>query len=555
MRPRGLSFLSAGLFLLVLYVCSLGQGPTPGAGGSPSQPTNPSGTALPTALLPAGPFSFSDPTVRLPAGVQDGTTEIILRSSTEQAAAPTLTDVELPRPLAAKVTFEVTPDKTPATTWRYRAIVQGLTLATTQQHYALVTYAGNKTQHLLYTVTNQPAGAFSWSISKLPDPWVSSKGLTDEDVTCTAFTVTTKDAPATNVTVSSSLVEQTTKNAITLDSLRLCASGSKCDGTQPINVQANVPTPLQLCTTKTFHGSFRGTVVLASREKPEGETILQAAQFSSLVAKLIGFLLILLGVFLGFAARVWARARLERDQALVPVTLMRTQLTALKEALAKLKPAYRDAPSNIHTEIKTLLDDLSDNKLDSQRFLPPSFPGPFGFTVDAAGFKTYLEARNTRVQRLSMLVNEGVVPAANEDNGTLTAAQEALVVTAIKNIDAMVNTTPAPSADQVRGIVTNLHSDLTGVAQPLGAFVPTPVSRSFEVLQLEIQRISKAIWVLYGILTALSGLVVLILNNPGYGLPVDYIFAIFWGFGLPTMITSLTSGSAATALNISIAKS
>jgi hypothetical protein len=32
--------------------------------------------------------------------------------------------------------------------------------------------------------------------------------------------------------------------------------------------------------------------------------------------------------------------------------------------------------------------------------------------------------------------------------------------------------------------------------------------------------------VLYGFLTALSGLAVLVLNNPGYGVPLDYIFAL-----------------------------
>ena len=70
-----------------------------------------------------------------------------------------------------------------------------------------------------------------------------------------------------------------------------------------------------------------------------------------------------------------------------------------------------------------------------------------------------------------------------------------------------------------------------------------------------MQSISKGVWLLYGVLTALSGLVVLILNNPGFGIPVDLAFALFWGFGLPTTVAALAPGSAATALNIPIAKS
>ena len=563
MHQKFLNLFAATLLLLLFFAFVLGQ-ETPAGAGSPNansstspagttQPGVPASTALGTTATTAGPFSFPDPTLRLPAGVGDGTGEIILRSSTSQSAPPTLKNLELPRPLAAAVTFEQVQDtNAPPNTWRYKATVYGLAPATSQQHYAEVTYAGNKKQPLLYTLTNQPPGNFSWSVSKLPDPWVSS----DSDRACTAFTVTTKDHPATEVNVFSTLVEQTTKEAITLNSLRLCPMGSNCDGTQqPITVAANVPTPLQLCTTKGFHGKFDGTVVLTSRQKPDGDTVLQHAQFSSTGAKLIGFLLILLGVFIAFAAKVWARARLDRNQALMPATLMRTQLAALKEALDQLDAIYRDIPTHIRASIEKLMGELSDATLDSQHFLPPAFPNPFGFTVDAAGYKAYLEARNPRVQLLSILVNDGVVLAAREDDG-LPLPKKELVKTAIRDIDAILPTLPADQALQkVREIVAALHKALFPTETADEALLPATASRSFESLQMEIQSISKGIWVLYGILTALSGLAFLILNNPGYGVPLDYVYALFWGFGLPTAVQSLTPSSAATALNISIARS
>ena len=563
MRKQVLNLVAVALLLLGCCAALLGQAASPGGVGNSNSnsaaaaatPGQQPGTTPGNVAPPAGPFSFVEPTVRLPAGAQVGSGEIILRSSAAQAVPPTLKDFPLPSPQAATVTFDPIKDSNaPPNTWRYQATVYGLAPATSQQHYAVVTYADNKTQNLLYTVTNQPAGNFSWSISKPPDPWVAS----DADGACTAFTVTAKDAPATDVTVFSTLVEQTTKEAITLDSLRLCPTGSKCDGAQPITLAANVPTALHLCTTKAFHGKFDGTVVLASRQKPDGDVVLQHAQFSSGIAKLFGFLLILGGVLFAFVAKVWARTRLERDQALMPATLMRSQLAALKEALDQLKDAYRDVPADVRASIKTLIDELSDATLDSRQFLPPAFPNPFGFTVDAAGYKAYLEARNPKVQLLSILVKEGVVPAAAEDNGTLSTTRQDLVKTAIRNIDAISNTSPAPSADearrQVKLIVATLHSALSGVALAQADLVPAAASSSFESLQLEIQSISKGIWVLYGILTALSGLAVLILNNPGYGVPLDYVFAFFWGFGLPMAIQSLAPGSAATALNISVAK-
>ena len=560
-NQKALSLLAA-LLLLVFCASLLGQGTSPGGVGSDnsnsaaaSQPGRPAGTASGIASPTAGPFSFAEPTVRLPAGNQNGTTEIILRSSTPQTAPPTLKDVDLPRPLAAPVTFELVPDSNaPPNTWRYRAIVFDLAPSTSQQHYALVTSADNKTQHLLYTVTNQPAGSFSWSVSKVPDPWVASGG----DGACTAFTVTTKDAPATDVKVFSTLVEQTTKEGITLDALRLCPVGSKCDGTQPITVAANVPTALQLCTTKSFHGKFDGSVVLASRQKPEGDTVLQHAQFSSGGAKVFGFALILAGVVFAFVAKVWARALLDRKQALLPATRMRVQLAALEKLLDQLDPHYQDAPAIIRAAITELDDELSDAMLDSRNFLPPKVPNPFGFTVDAAGYKTYLELRNPRIQLLSILVNEGVVPASKEDVGNPpSTTKKDLVKTAIKDIDTIASG-PAPSADQasqrVLQFLTTLRSALSGgAAGPLA--VGSQANRTLESLQLEVETISKGVWVLYGLLTALSGLVVLILNNPGYGVPLDYVFAFFWGFGLPMAVQSLVPGSAATALNISVARS
>lgn len=551
MNQKTLSLSAAALLLLVFCASLFGQGTSPGNSSSPA--ASPPGTASGNASLPAGPFSFTDPTVRLPAGAQDGTTEIILRSSAAQTAPPTsLKDLDLPRPLAATVSFERIQDSnTPPNTWRYRATVFGLGPATSQQHYAVVTYGDNKTQAILYTLTNQPAGTFSWSVSKLPDPWVASNA----DGACTAFTVTTKDAPATDVKVFSTLVEQTTKEAITLDALRLCPVGSQCDGTQPLTIAANVPTSLQLCTTKGFRGKYDGSVVLASRQKPDGDIVLQHAQFSSGLAKMIGFLLILAGVVFAFLAKVWARVRLERDQALIPAARMRSQLDALKETLDQLGPVYKGVPVKIRASIDNLLKELSDATLDSRQFLPPTFPNPFGFTVDAGGYKAYLEARNPKLQSLSILVNEGVVRAAQEDNGSLSTTQQNSVKAAIENIDAIPTTVPADQVlEQVQQIVATLQGTLSAGALAQ-ALVPASANLSLEELQLEIESISKGVWLLYGILTALSGLAVLILNNPGYGVPLDYVFAFFWGFGLPTMIQQLVPGSAATALNISIAKS
>jgi hypothetical protein len=211
--------------------------------------------------------------------------------------------------------------------------------------------------------------------------------------------------------------------------------------------------------------------------------------------------------------------------------------------------------------LQRLADELADSTLDSHQFLPPRFPSPYGYTVNAAGYKAYLEARNPTVLLFSVLVKEGVVRADAEDNGRLTTAQQELVVSAIKNIDSISANTPQPSPDQafqlIQPILTNLRSTLfpPAVAAPaVPVTVPTYPVSEVETLQLQIESITKGIWLLYGVLTALSGLAVLILGNPGFGIPLDFIFAFFWGFGLPTTVGALAPGSANSALSISVAR-
>jgi hypothetical protein len=502
------------------------------------------------------PFSFADSTIRISSTAQDGSAEITLRSSAELSTPPTIRDFDLPRPSAAMVIFELIKDDKPhSNSWRFKATVTGLSPANAlQQRYAVIEYADDKTQTISYLLTNQPAGSFAWVISKPPDPWVASPWLPDS--ACTGFVVTPKGSPATGITLGSvSLIEQNTKEAITVDDLLLCRDG-RCGA--PFDLPADVPSRLQLCTTRSFHGNFHGGVTLAALQKLDGDIILQNLDFSSFITKSFGVIVIGAGVFLAWWSKIWARARLERDQALMPALVMRTQLRTLQQVLGQLRQPYRDAPTNLKTAIETLLGELTDTVLDESQFLPPKFPSPYGYSVDAAGYKAYLEARNPKVQLYAVLVRQGVVGAEAQDNGTLTQDQQVLVRSAIVTIDKISVSVPLPTADQATAQIQLIEMQLQnklfpGLEAPAAA-PPANQAREYESLSLEIRSISKGVWLLYGILTTLSGTAVLILNNPGFGVPLDLLFAFFWGFSLPTTIGALAPGSAATALNIPIAK-
>src|SRR6185436_13842731 len=102
----------------------------------------------------------------------------------------------------------------------------------------------------------QAATPFAWTISKFPDPWVSSNFPFGP--TCASFDVTPKDSVATNVSVSAALIEQNTKEALTSDKLKLCLASSDCNSNERLDLPPNVPSKLKLCTTETLHGTFNG---------------------------------------------------------------------------------------------------------------------------------------------------------------------------------------------------------------------------------------------------------------------------------------------------------
>jgi hypothetical protein len=499
------------------------------------------------------PTGFVEPVIRIAVGASEGTGTVTLKSTREQPSAPRLEDIALPQPAA---TVKLSPlegtQQTPSSTWRYRIDITGLVpVAVTQQRYAKVTYADQKTETFSYTVSNQAASAFSWAISKPPDPWASSEFPSGPG--CTSFSVTPKDSVATDVKITAALVEGTTKGAITGDKLRLCTGKDPCKDDKPIELlPANVPTQLMLCTTKTFHGTFTGPVTLVAREKPEGEAILQKAEFSSFLAKLLGFILIVIGVAIAWLAKVYARARLERDQALLPAIEMRVQIESLRSRLESIDEKYASLCKNVRDLITSLLEQLSTDELDRKQLLPQKFPNPFAPPRDnAAAYKQYLEERNAPIQLLATLIKEGIVRAAAKDTGTIPPEK---IKTAVLNIDAIA-TAPLPTSSQALSLIKPILATLEPAAA-LNAEPERPLTavQEFNIVSLEIETISKAVWIIYALLTALTGLVVLILNDPGFGTPLDFVYAFFWGFGLPTTVTALTSASAATALNISIAR-
>jgi hypothetical protein len=58
-------------------------------------------------------------------------------------------------------------------------------------------------------------------------------------------------------------------------------------------------------------------------------------------------------------------------------------------------------------------------------------------------------------------------------------------------------------------------------------------------LSWQIARLSRLVWLVWGGLTLVGGVMALILPNAGFGTALDYFFCLIWGFEIPTTVDRL----------------
>jgi hypothetical protein len=515
------------------------------------------------------PF-FVDPVVRLsPNSARDFVmvkikVEGLTTQELESTKEPKLVDESNPAPIGG-VTFQFVRSDSPgkaARVWYFTASIDGLPASQTQKRVARF-QVDSINDAAEYTLSNQATAASNWTVLPLPDPWVLTNWWPRTQ--CVPVGLTTGDAPATSLTIRQAvLIEQSTKKLLGSDHLKLCPDpeGAQCgNGTFDLAPHYAGP-PLYFCVDEGFrgHGNYRGTVNLSALEKPETQAVSLNIYSSSFGAKVFGFLLILGGVVAAWVTKIFASNRLTRDQELLPVTLLRRRVEELQSDLADLPAVFQPGTPGIGQDITLLLQALTPANLEAQHFIHPATPSPFSTPVDSAGLKSFLADRDTRVNLLTVLVEEGVKPAVQMATRQGARPTDNDVLAALARIDALRSQNPLPSEAQARATITqqilpNLAGTITalaGAAQPTAALA-RPVS--FDRLQVEITSLNLLVWGAAGLLSALVGLIVLILNNPGFGNAVDYIYCVFWGFGIPTAVQQLTSNSAVSALGISVSKS
>jgi hypothetical protein len=469
------------------------------------------------------------------------------------------TIVEFEKPVAVDV-------GTTSRAWLWTARITNLPANSSQKRRARLTF-GKVEQFIEYIVTNQSPANFTWSVAAPATPWLVRVGPLSSQLSTTVV-VTTGDYPASNLRLAqSTLRDGLGTSQIGLEDLELCDGPTGQCSQLSINARANRTFYIKLKPAKSWWmwrlGKYTGTLSFAVNERPELQTVNVILQASSWIAKLVGAVLVAFGIWLAWRAGVRARARLLRLEALKAVMALQESITSLLGELKKVKDRIgEDIPGDVKKSIGAKLDEISKSltpeALDVKDCLPPATPRPYSGGPDtSANLKAHLTEQGKCVAALTILTRDGMnkvledwrPPLQDPKKQAIMKALQALNEKGFRIVDI------AAAELEVKDVLKQYYTETNRVAD--AASPPRIAPLSSQYLSWEIGQIYTKGWLIWGVLTWLGGVAVLILINPGFGTPLDLLFCLFWGFGLPAGIDKLqqlSPASVASSIGVTVPK-
>jgi hypothetical protein len=368
----------------------------------------------------------------------------------------------------------------------------------------------------------------------------------------TSFDVITGDAPASEVTVSAPLAEKDGAQSIDSGLWWVAARSCECSNrSQVVNLLPHQRTKLWLCALKpSGYGEFNGTLSISALEYPSSKGVNFKVYATSSFLRLVGVAFLCASVVVSWFARTYLANRLTRDQALLGAAIQRQRLEPLVPAVDQLHGDFPSEEGDVYASVHDLLTKLATANINQQLYTTPSLPIPFQFSPRASQYTAFLGQVDTTLTVLTIVVREGLSPVADlwkcEHPNHKPDFQTA--VSGMNNVFVQ-STDLAAVRRQVRALLDTLKAAIGGAVAAAVVSAAPPALPSVDTLLLDIRRMSQIVWVVICFLTVLTGWVVLIARNPGFGKPADLLFCVFWGFGLPVTVLSLTPSSVMNAFS------
>ena len=390
---------------------------------------------------------------------------------------------------------------------------------------------------------NNPA----WTITGLPQ----EIGLSQGDPL--GFGISVGAHEATNIQVlQSTLVQKQSHRPLAEGRVLLCTTAVEaCDGS-PITLAPNKPHRLWLRPATTGWldvGKFTGAVTVAGSQRPEGESLNTILHITSERHRLLGLLVLAIGVLVAWLVAVPVRARMQRAELLRPAIVLRDRLRALS---ARLLPMASMVPT-LTARIRVTAAELDPNALERAGHLPSDLPSPWGGKgPDLEAYRNFIQVKGVQLSCLILLVE------ATTGLHALWLEAEPHRRAAIEDQLAKLDSFAEEDLTDLQALRARIRQVLEQEAAERGARALGAAEKpeTYEEITLELHRLSGLVWLVYGLLTTAVGAYALVWTNPGFGVPTDYWECLFWGFGLPAaaQLMQATPATVATSLGVSLPK-
>jgi len=552
------------LGLMFCTVFAVAQAGPPGASGSAPAPTvaptpAPAPSASPAAgTIPEIRFSFSEATLRLPTAQDKGTVDLLVSAEAtgkEPLPAEKIVVVDAaPKDAPAgspKVTFENVAEQQGAgktRTWFLQARVEGLPVNSVPLTRTALVTLGTFQRSLTYLVTNRPASPPDFTVVQ-PAPWTS----TTDDVAA-ALLISAGEQPLRGLRLAHAALNDKTQSAnIPLQAFDLCTTAEGgCVAPPTIPAGSAQTVYLRFKEGKRPLGRFTGTVSLAIDARADAKPVTVEINATSGTAQFGGAILILAGVLVALGMSGWSRNRLQRLAALQPVAAARERIERLLLALEPVQQATGLTFEQIRARFERLVsEELDESLLDAQGLLPKVWAVTVG-TADTAALQARLKAMEPQIAGLTVMVREGALVLLTRLEAVavtdpLVDAKRKRIRNAIESLDDPNAIATEVEADKIvrlalkAGVLPQPFEVHGGGMQDADASRRAPLS--VQRIAAEIEALNGTTWLVYAILTSVSGAAALILTNPGFGSLLDFVFCLSWGFGMPVTLEKLQQSS------------
>lgn len=501
-------------------------------------------------------FKLVDHEVKLNAAGGGRDSLLLNVKGLESSATGTLTVVDLGIPSRPDITISFEPKEMPASddvrTWVLIANVEGGSSDTSQERYLSVKI-GSVSTTLEYTLTHDTPPAFVWTVKPPPEQSLRPGQRIEVGVSVLG-------RPATNVRLLQAVFIEDGSKTLVDGGWILCAAPSGyCSPDRPISLVGSSISRLWLRPAADVIGKFTGTVILAATEDPDGEAFTMTLYGTTWWHQAIGVGVIFVGVAVAWVASTWSQNAINRRQLLRPVMALASRATALGARLDRLREPISEHLEGTRRKLATLDANKMIGELQNGNMLPGIIPLPRA-TMESSteAYQKFLVDRVDLFNLLDMLIDAGFEEADGVLPDPLLPVHKTAVAKAAEDLDKLSGSENIKDvADEVAAILTTLGAALNPGPTRSAKSRAAPVPPSAGELTVEINRLSCFVWSIFGLLATALGSYVVVFTNPGFGLPADFLFCLFWGFGLPSSAQQLaqaTVSSAGTALGVPIPK-